>query len=107
MSMFRLPRKIGVMTSISTDSNKKHNLYYLRSFHFQPAGQNPRSTEHGNCKSKESLDNTKHQQATDIVKDAEVLNSYQFPVMCPGESRYTEIFPLRNYVSITQFTGKA
>jgi hypothetical protein len=44
------------------------------------------------------LDKEKNiQQATDMLKDASTV-FYQFPSNVPAESRYNEIFPLRNYV---------
>jgi hypothetical protein len=46
-----------------------------------------------------SLDKENIQQltTTDMLKDASTV-FYQFPSNVPAESRYNEIFPLRNYV---------
>ena len=38
------------------------------------------------------------QEATDIIKDREVQFTVNSPSNIPGESRMTEVFPLRNYV---------
>ncbi|MFT5243820.1 MAG: outer membrane protein OmpA-like peptidoglycan-associated protein [Psychroserpens sp.] len=94
----------GYDIPLSTDSNKTQ--FVLSPFvSFQPYfGQNPRSTETWNNTTVRAGVALKFgqgqniQQATDIVKDAEVQFSINSPSNLPGESRYNEIFPLRNYV---------
>jgi hypothetical protein len=78
-------------------------LYYLLSFSNLIFNQNPRSTETWNITTVRAGvalkfgQGKKHQQATDMLKDASTV-FYQFPSNVPAESRYNEIFPLRNYV---------
>jgi outer membrane protein OmpA-like peptidoglycan-associated protein len=94
----------GYDIPLSTDSNKTQ--FVLSPFvSFQPYfGQNPRSTETWNNTTIRAGVALKFgqgqniQQSTDMVKDAEVQFSINSPSNVPGESRYNEIFPLRNYV---------
>jgi outer membrane protein OmpA-like peptidoglycan-associated protein len=94
----------GYDIPLSTDSNKTQ--FVLSPFvSFQPYfGQNPRSTETWNnttVRAGVALkfgQGQKIQQPTDMVKDAEVKFSVNSPSNVPGESRFNEIFPLRNYV---------
>ncbi|EIA07207.1 OmpA family protein [Flavobacterium frigoris] len=94
----------GYDIPLSTDSNKTQ--FVLSPFvSFQPYfGQNPRSTETWNNTTVRAGVALKFgqgqniQQSTDMVKDAEVQFSINSPSNTPGESRYNEIFPLRNYV---------
>lgn len=94
----------GYDIPLSSDSNKTQ--FVLSPFvSFQPYfGQNPRSTETWNNTTVRAGVALKFgqgqniQQSTDMVKDAEVKFSINSPSNVPGESRYNEIFPLRNYV---------
>jgi hypothetical protein len=94
----------GYDIPLSTDSNKTQ--FVLSPFvSFQPYfGQNPRSTETWNNTTVRAGVALKFgqgqniQQSTDMVKDAEVQFSVNSPSNVPGESRFNEIFPLRNYV---------
>lgn len=94
----------GYDIPLSSDSNKTQ--FVLSPFvSFQPYfGQNPRSTETWNNTTVRAGVALKFgqgkniQQATDMVKDAEVKFSVNSPSNVPAESRYNEIFPLRNYV---------
>ncbi|MFQ3173324.1 MAG: hypothetical protein ACI9WT_000301 [Flavobacterium sp.] len=94
----------GYDIPLSTDSNKTQ--FVLSPFvSFQPYfGQNPRSTETWNNTTVRAGVALKFgqgkniQQSTDMVKDAEVKFSVNSPSNVPAESRYNEIFPLRNYV---------
>ncbi|WP_367753648.1 outer membrane beta-barrel protein [Flavobacterium sp. WC2430] len=94
----------GYDIPLSSDSNKIQ--FVLSPFvSFQPYfGQDPRSTETWNITTVRAGVALKFgqgqniQQSTDMVKDAEVQFSINSPSNVPGESRYNEIFPLRNYV---------
>ena len=94
----------GYDIPLSSDSNKTQ--FVLSPFvSFQPYfGQDPRSTETWNITTVRAGVALKFgqgqniQQSTDMVKDAEVKFSINSPSNAPGESRYNEIFPLRNYV---------
>jgi hypothetical protein len=94
----------GYDIPLSSDSNKTQ--FVLSPFiSFQPYfGQNPRSTETWNNTTVRAGVALKFgqgqniQQSTDMLKDAEVQFSINSPSNLPGESRYNEIFPLRNYV---------
>jgi outer membrane protein OmpA-like peptidoglycan-associated protein len=94
----------GYDVPLSTDNNKTQ--FVLSPFvSFQPYfGQNPRSTETWNITTVRAGVALKFgqgkniQQATDMLKDAEVQFSINSPSNVPAESRYNEIFPLRNYV---------
>lgn len=94
----------GYDIPLSSDSNKTQ--FVLSPFvSFQPYfGQNPRSTETWNITTVRAGVALKFgqghniQQATDMVKDAEVKFSINSPSNVPDAARYNEIFPLRNYV---------
>jgi hypothetical protein len=94
----------GYDIPLSTDSDKTQ--FVLSPFvSFQPYfGQNPRSTETWNNTTIRAGVALKFgqglniQQSTDMVKDAEVQFSVNSPSNVPSESRFNEIFPLRNYV---------
>lgn len=98
--------QIGAGYDIPLSSDKNKTQFVLSPFvSFQPYfGQNPRSTETWNNTTVRAGVALKFgqgqniQQATDMVKDAEVKFSINSPSNIPGESRYNEIFPLRNYV---------
>ncbi|NGY38833.1 OmpA family protein [Flavobacterium sp. XN-5] len=94
----------GYDIPLSTAANKTQ--FVLSPFvSFQPYfGQNPRSTETWNNTTVRAGMALKFgqgkniQEATDIKADKEVSFSVDSPTNLPGESRLTEIFPLRNYV---------
>jgi len=94
----------GYDIPLSTAANKTQ--FVLSPFvSFQPYfGQNPRSTETWNNTTVRAGMALKFgqgkniQEATDIKADKEVSFSVDSPTNAPGESRLTEIFPLRNYV---------
>lgn len=94
----------GYDIPLSTAANKTQ--FVLSPFvSFQPYfGQNPRSTETWNNTTVRAGMALKFgqgkniQEATDIKADKEVSFSVDSPSNTPGESRLTEIFPLRNYV---------
>ncbi|WP_426092305.1 OmpA family protein [Flavobacterium sp. DSR3-2] len=94
----------GYDIPLSSDSNKTQ--FILSPFvSFQPYfGQNPRATETWNITTIRAGVALKFgqgqniQQATDMVQDREVNFTVNSPSNVPGESRMTEIFPLRNYV---------
>ncbi|MFV8269907.1 OmpA family protein [Flavobacterium sp. GT2N3] len=94
----------GYDIPLSSDSNKTQ--FVLSPFvSFQPYfGQNPRATETWNITTIRAGVALKFgqgkniQQATDMVNDREVDFSVNSPSNVPGESRMTEVFPLRNYV---------
>ena len=94
----------GYDIPLSSDSNKTQ--FTLSPFvSFQPYfGQNPRATETWNITTIRAGVALKFgqgqniQQATDMVQDREVNFTVNSPSNVPGESRMTEIFPLRNYV---------
>ncbi|WP_426063118.1 OmpA family protein [Flavobacterium sp. DSP2-3-1] len=94
----------GYDIPLSSDSNKTQ--FVLSPFvSFQPYfGQNPRATETWNITTIRAGVALKFgqgqniQQATDMVQDREVNFTVNSPSNVPGESRMTEIFPLRNYV---------
>ena len=94
----------GYDIPLSSDSNKTQ--FILSPFvSFQPYfGQNPRSTETLNITTIRAGVALKFgqgknvQEATDLFKDREVQFTVNSPSNVPGESRMTEVFPLRNYV---------
>jgi outer membrane protein OmpA-like peptidoglycan-associated protein len=94
----------GYDIPLSTDGNKTQVV--LSPFiAFQPYfGQNPRATETWNITTIRAGVALKFgqgkniQEATDLKADGEVQFSVDSPSNVPGESRVTEIFPLRNYV---------
>lgn len=94
----------GYDIPLSSDTNKTQ--FILSPFvSFQPYfGQNPRSTETLNITTIRAgvalkMGQGKNiQEETDIVKDREVQFNVNSPSNVPGESKITEIFPLRNYV---------
>lgn len=98
--------QIGAGYDIPISSEGKKTQFILSPFvSFQPYfGQNPRSTETLNITTIRAgvalkMGQGKNiQEATDIVKDREVQFTVTSPNNIPGESRMTEIFPLRNYV---------
>jgi hypothetical protein len=79
----------------------KHNLYYLL-VSFQPYfGQNPTETWNNTTRAGVALkfgQGKNIQEATDIKADKQVSFSVDSPSNVPGDSKLTEIFPLRNYV---------
>ena len=98
--------QIGAGYDIPLSTDAKKTQFVLSPFvSFQPYfGQNPRSTETLNITTIRAgvalkMGQGKNiQEATDIVKDREVQFTVNSPSNVPGESRMTEIFPLRNYV---------
>jgi outer membrane protein OmpA-like peptidoglycan-associated protein len=94
----------GYDIPLSSDSNKTQ--FVLSPFvSFQPYfGQNPRSTETWNNTTVRAGVALKFgkgqniQESTDMAKDGDVQFSVNSPSNVPGETRMTEIFPLRNYV---------
>jgi len=94
----------GYDIPLSSDSNKTQ--FVLSPFvSFQPYfGQNPRSTETWNNTTVRAGVALKFgqgqniQESTDMVKDGDVQFSVNSPSNVQGETRMTEIFPLRNYV---------
>ena len=98
--------QIGAGYDIPLSTDSKKTQFVLSPFvSFQPYfGQNPRSTETLNITTIRAgvalkMGQGKNiQEATDIVKDREVQFTVNSPSNVPGESRMTEIFPLRNYV---------
>ena len=94
----------GYDIPLSSDSNKTQ--FVLSPFlSFQPYfGQNPRATETWNITTIRAGVALKFgqgkniQEATDLVKDREVQFTVNSPNNIPGETRMTEVFPLRNYV---------
>jgi hypothetical protein len=76
----------------------KHNLYYLLLF-FQPYfGQNPRSTVETTVRAGVALKfgQKNIQEATDIKSRQTSFVFCRFSSNVPGDSKLTEIFPLRN-----------
>lgn len=102
--------QIGAGYDIPLSSDSKKTQFILSPFvSFQPYfGQNPRSTETLNITTIRAgvalkMGQGKNiQEATDIVKDREVQFTVNSPSNVPGESRMTEVFPLRNYVFFTE-----
>ena len=98
--------QIGAGYDIPLSADTKKTQFILSPFvSFQPYfGQNPRSTETLNITTIRAgvalkMGQGKNiQEATDLVKDREVQFTVNSPSNVPGESRMTEIFPLRNYV---------
>ena len=98
--------QIGAGYDIPLSADTKKTQFILSPFvSFQPYfGQNPRSTETLNITTIRAgialkMGQGKNiQEATDIIKDREVQFTVNSPSNIPGESRMTEVFPLRNYV---------
>lgn len=98
--------QIGAGYDIPLSSDAHKTQFVLSPFvSFHPYfGQNPRSTETWNNTTVRAGVALKFgqgkniQEATDLVPDKEVSFSVDSPTNTQGESRYTEIFPLRNYV---------
>lgn len=101
-----LSMQIGAGYDIPLSSDSQKTQFILSPFvAFQPYfGQDPRATETWNNTTIRAGVALKFgqgkniQEATDLVKDREVLFSVNSPSNLPGERRMTEIFPLRNYV---------
>ena len=101
-----LSMQIGAGYDIPLSSNSNKTQFVLSPFvSFQPYfGQNPRATETWNITTIRAGVALKFgqgkniQEATDLVADREVQFTVNSPNNIPGETRMTEVFPLRNYV---------